>query len=332
MRKSALLVVKKLGAISLLTVEAWATVACGVDNGVDSPRTAPKDSGTGNHGGGGSSMPSVGGGAVSGPSEAGASGVGGGADTNVAGSGGTGGSDGSGGGSAGSGGGDGANVAGSGGAGGSIPPPPSICDGTGTRMLAATDAKIDDFEAATISPNWSSFNDVMPVPNAFSIAQVQTDGAATTWKSARYRGTGAKTLPEGGYGVGTVFNIAINKAKGQYCVDISAFDGVSFWAKAAKEGADVELNFVIPETNATKDGGDCTSGCYNHPRTALTLTTGWKQYTVTFASAGQGAYDLTNRIQELAWLAPLDADWDFSIDEIAFYKGTAPAGPVSGAR
>ena len=34
------------------------------------------------------------------------------------------------------------------------------------------------------------------------------------------------------------------------------------------------------------------------------------------------------RVQMLAWLSPADKDWDFSLDEIAFYKGTAPIGPV----
>ena len=60
----------------------------------------------------------------------------------------------------------------------------------------------------------------------------------------------------------------------------------------------------------------------------MTLTTEWQQYTVTFASAGMGSRSITTRLQQLAWLAPLDADWDFSIDEIALYKGTAPAGPI----
>jgi hypothetical protein len=29
----------------------------------------------------------------------------------------------------------------------------------------------------------------------------------------------------------------------------------------------------------------------------------------------------------LGWLTP-DSNWDFSIDEIAFYSGTPPTGPV----
>src|SRR4051812_23370236 len=37
---------------------------------------------------------------------------------------------------------------------------PSVCDGAGTKVLAATDSFIDDFEEAVILPGWSSFNDV----------------------------------------------------------------------------------------------------------------------------------------------------------------------------
>jgi hypothetical protein len=340
-------VLQKIGIASLLSVAAWLSVGCASETN-DYLGNTGDDTSTSTNGGGGSRMvPAAGGGAL-GTNKAGSGGA---AGSNVAGSGGSGGSGGAAGSNvAGSGGGGGSggaagsgsiagsggaagsgSVAGSGGSGGSTPKA-SICDGGATRVLSITNAKVDDFEGATISPSWSSFNDVMPVPNAFSIAQATSDGAANTKKFGHYQGTGAKTLPNMGYGVGTVYNIAIDKAQGKYCIDISTFDGVSFWAKAAKNAANLEVNFVIPETNATKDGGDCKSGCYNHPRKAVTLTTEWQQYTVTFASAGGGAHGITNRIQELAWLAPQDADWDFSIDEIAFYKGSAPTGPVGAAQ
>src|SRR5262249_23263726 len=126
--------------------------------------------------------------------------------------------------------------------------------------------------------------------------------------------------------------------------DITAFDGVSFWGKAATDGAKVNLNFVIPETNQIPDdpmlgGGDCVknTGCYMHPYKVVPLTTAWAQYSVKFSEAGMGvlpnnggAATVHNRIQQLVWIT-LDADWDFSIDEIQFYKGTAPTGPVGGA-
>ena len=159
-------------------------------------------------------------------------------------------------------------------------------------------------------------------------------GAATTAKAARYMGTGAKLATMGGYGVGTVFNLSIDPNAGNYCVNISAFDGISFWAKSGKAGATLSVNFVLPETNMTSkdptgkpNGGDCTALCYMHPQKNLALTTAWTQYTVKFVDAAGGSAEVRNRIQMLAFLSP-EADWDFSIDELAFYKGTPPAGKV----
>ena len=222
---------------------------------------------------------------------------------------------------------------------------PSLCDGTGTRVLttAATDAFVDDFEEPMLSPGWSSFNDVMGtgcggtgMPSCFLITQV-AGGAAGTAHSGHYAGMGAKLATAGGFGVGLVYNTAIDPGAGIYCINISVFDGVSFWAKAATAGSKITVNFVLPSTNkyttdmttGKPNGGDCTSAtaCYNHPRVPITLTTTWAQYTATFAAAAGGSAKVGNVIQELAFLSP-DTNWDFSLDEIAFYKGTPPAGAV----
>jgi hypothetical protein len=204
-----------------------------------------------------------------------------------------------------------------------------VCAGTGTRALAIDQGKVDDFEEAAILAGWSSFNDVMPTPNSFKIAQ-EAGGAIGTAHSGHYMGTGAKTPVMGGYGVGTVYNMAIDKTSMIYCVDVTAFDGVTFWAKAATASAKVGVNFVVPDQNAVADGGDCTTACYNHPQKLVTLTTDWAQYHVAFADAvgGTGA-KVKGRIQELLFLSP-DANWDFSLDEIQLYKGTPPATPVGG--
>ena len=86
-------------------------------------------------------------------------------------------------------------------------------------------------------------------------------------------------------------------------------------------------------------GGDCVGtgtghvGCYNHPSTSFTLTTDWVQYKAPFASATPGTVpsgmpiSVGSVIQLLGWLSP-DADWDFTLDEIAFYSGTPQAGAV----
>jgi hypothetical protein len=201
-------------------------------------------------------------------------------------------------------------------------------------VLAPTNGKVDDFEASVISPAWSSFSDVMPTHDIFRMTLVTNDGAATTQHSGEYKGMGVITTAQGGFGAGTVFNTAIDPKNGIYCIDISAFDGVSFWAKAATTGSRVSVNFVLPETNATSkdaqgllNGGDCTSQCYAHPNKMVTLTDQWAQYTVKFSEAGGGTATVQNRIQELLWITP-DSSFDFSLDEIAFYKGTPPPGPV----
>jgi hypothetical protein len=203
-------------------------------------------------------------------------------------------------------------------------------------MNNAAGAFIDNFEEAMISPGWSSFNDVMPTHDVFKIAQV-AGGAVGTGHSGHYTGTAALTPSAGGFGVGTVYNAAIDPTNGIYCVDVTPFDGVSFWAKAGPAAMTttptITLNYVLPTTNMVSmsngmmTGGDCTTACYNHPRVTFTLTTEWKQYTAPFASAMGGSATVQGVIQEIAFLSP-DSNWDFYVDEIAYYKGTPPPGAV----
>ncbi|HEY0711714.1 MAG TPA: hypothetical protein VGF45_03515, partial [Polyangia bacterium] len=170
-------------------------------------------------------------------------------------------------------------------------------------------------------------------PNSIRMASVMP-GAVMTARAGRYNGTGAKLATAGGYGVGAVYNLAIDPGGGFYCVDISNYDGISFWAKAGKAGSIISINFVLPETNKKSmdpqgrpNGGDCEQLCYIHPQKNVQLTTEWAQYTVRFDQALGGAAEVRDRIQQIAILSP-EVDWDFTIDEIAFYKGTPPPGKV----
>jgi hypothetical protein len=253
-------------------------------------------------------------------------------------------------------GGAGDGAAGGGTAGGGAGGPPSVCDGPGTKMLALTDAFIEDFECTTapctapktVADGWSTFNDLgkpgtdmvnMEVAdNMINLLSIMP-GAGTTAHAGRYMGTGANPSTKMGFGVGAIYNLVIDPAGGFYCEDISVFDGVSFWAKTDIDaGSTVNVNFVLPNTNAElknadgkEAGGDCTGNtCYNHPKKAVTLTADWMPYTVAFADAGGGSAKVKNLIQELGFLSP-DATWDFSIDEIAYYKGTPPTPPVAPA-
>ena len=224
---------------------------------------------------------------------------------------------------------------------------PSVCDGVATRVFTVEDnAFIDDFECVTgtcdpttmVAYGWSTFNDlgapgVDAADNMIKMLQVP-DGK--TGKGGQYTGTGAnpsKVAP--GFGVGAIFNVVIDPAGGYLCADVTALDGLSFWAKAGTAGAKIDVNFVIPATNAAgvddmarPNGGDCKTGCFNHPKKSLTLTADWQPYTVTFAEAAGGSAKVKGLIQEIGFLSA-DAAWDFSLDEIAFYKGTAPVPPIA---
>jgi hypothetical protein len=219
-----------------------------------------------------------------------------------------------------------------------------VCSGTGTRALINTpwSAFIDDFEQPTgLLPGWYGFNDVMPTINSFQPTLV-VGGAVGTAHALEYAGQGAVQPPTpGAFGVGLTYNLAIDPTHGIYCVDISAFQGVSFWAKAgpgAMTGMGMPtiwVNFVVPQTNqATSNdagmmtGGDCQTNCYNHPRVQVgPLSPSWAHYTADFSAAKGGTATVGSVIQELVFIS-LDANWDFLLDEISFYRGTPPIGAV----
>ena len=226
---------------------------------------------------------------------------------------------------------------------------PSVCDGVGTRIFTVEDnAFIDDFECVTgtcdpatmVAYGWSTFNDlgapgVDAADNMIKMVQI---AAGKTGKGGQYMGTGAnpsKVAP--GFGVGAVFNVVIDPTSGVLCGDVTALDGVSFWAKAGVDKSKIDVNFVIPATNAVgmnadgkPNGGDCKMGCYNHPRKTISLTTEWAQYQVAFADAAGGSAKVKGLLQEIGFFSG-DAAWDFSLDEIAFYKGTPPVPPIAPA-
>lgn len=240
------------------------------------------------------------------------------------------------------------NSAGSGNAGGSAP---SLCDGAGTRVFTLDDnAFIEDFECVTgpcnpdtkVGYGWSTFNDLgkagtdaanMEMADNKELMKPLMPGYMSA-TAGTYSGMGANITTKMGFGVGAIFNVVINPTEGVYCADISAFDGVSFWAKAATAGEKLDVNFVLPNTNGESTnadgkpaGGDCKTGCFSHPKKTISLTADWQQYTVTFAEAGGGSAKVKNLIQMVGFLSP-GATWNYQIDEIAFYKGTAPTAPL----
>ena len=223
---------------------------------------------------------------------------------------------------------------------------PSVCDGAGSRMLDATmpaDAFIDDSETANAAGaekpagGWYGFNDIAPSGSNPIQPKRAMGGAAGTMFSVQYAGMGAKIPTMMGYGVGLEINLGVDQMAMPpiYCIDASAFKGVSFWAKANGMNKTVTVGFVVPSQNRVKFGGDCPDAaadakCNNYPQKSIALTAEWAQYTVDFAGlkGTTGATVVGGKVQQVLWLAPT-ADWDFSLDEIAFYATTPPAGPVA---
>jgi hypothetical protein len=205
------------------------------------------------------------------------------------------------------------------------PPTTGVCAGMGTRKVGLDQSKVDNFEDGDLSLGWSTFNDIKSAPNSIKMT-IEAGGAVGTAHAAHYVGTGATPPTMNGYGVGAIYNVAIDHMNNIFCIDITAFDGVTFWAKGKDSTHHLGVNFVIPQTNMSPEG-DCTTGCYNHPQKSIALTPEWQQYSVSFASAMAGTNKVNGRIQELGWLSP-EADWDYYIDEIQFYKGTPPTTPA----
>lgn len=198
---------------------------------------------------------------------------------------------------------------------------PSICDNN-THAVTVDNGFVDDFETDKTFGGWYSFADT-EAANYKKIA-AEAGGAASTTMSGRVSATGIKAPTAGGFGAGFGFGL---KDAAMTCADVSAFDGVSFWAKGTS-AADNSLRFqvVVAATQAKADGGDCEKNCYNHPGKSITLTADWKQYTVKWAELA-GAVKVNGIVLGLNWITT-GPDFDVSIDEVTFFAGTAPPGPI----
>ncbi len=211
----------------------------------------------------------------------------------------------------------------------------SVCTGM-TTILPVGLAYIDNFDGGLRTDGWYSFSDTSP-PDTPNKPLFETGGPTifATGKLAHIVATGIKAPAMMGYGAGFGFNL-VDPSK-EKCIDLSAFEGISFWAKGTA-GADNALQFqaVVPETAPTKDGGDCPMiadkpgpDCYLHPSKMLTLTADWKQYTIKFADLKAKKATWKNLILGFNMITPGPA-YEVQVDEFSFYvTGMVPAGHVT---
>ena len=205
---------------------------------------------------------------------------------------------------------------------------PSVCDGK-TFALPAAEAFIDNFETDTRFLGWYAFSDTTP-PN-MPAPERMPSGAVSTAYAGHVHATGIKSSKAMGYGAGFGFGL-VDPAKGA-CVDLTAFDGISFWVKGTA-GADNTLKFQIvsPSTQPADSMpvGDCPSSAspcaFKHPAKTITLTADWKQVVIKFSElAPATAY--TGKVLGFNMITDGPA-YDVQIDEATFFSGTAPTGAV----
>jgi hypothetical protein len=118
------------------------------------------------------------------------------------------------------------------------------------------------------------------------------------------------------------------------CTDIWAFDGISFWAKSAASN-NVRFLAVIPATDPTQGIGDCNPDfmtCSDHPGKLFTFSSDWRPYYAAWSELKQYGWGTkaswSNVINAVLWIddGPV-TDFDFSIDEVALYRGAPRLGP-----
>jgi len=116
--------------------------------------------------------------------------------------------------------------------------------------------------------------------------------------------------------------------------DASRFMGISFWAKSDLGDQVVRVSIATKDT--IPDGGLCLPSvstgemaCYDHFGARVTITPGWKWYTLHFDSMlqdGWGPKDVfdTRAIYQVLFQIPAAANYAFWIDDLAFLGKRLP--------
>ena len=186
---------------------------------------------------------------------------------------------------------------------------PLVVDGVCKGKLVKAPALVEDFEHGV--DDWGTYiNDQFGAPASTAPGAGQSELAVTfSGGSADVSGL-YDDLP---------------------CTDVSAFNGISFWAKG-RGGDHVRFLAVIPATQPTTEGGDCDEAsqvCWDHPGKLFVLTGQWQQYYVAWKDLEQYGWGTPATfggvLNSLLWIndGPV-ASFQFSIDQVRLYKGDAP--------
>ena len=111
--------------------------------------------------------------------------------------------------------------------------------------------------------------------------------------------------------------------------DLSRYQGITLWMKAAKLGTKVMVKFAVPSTLDKSYGGNCSPkgnlGCDDHYGAERQLTDLWVRYRVLFSELKQAGYGIVAQFDqsqalELHLTFPVDTgtplDFDVEVDDI----------------
>jgi hypothetical protein len=156
-------------------------------------------------------------------------------------------------------------------------------------VITVGNGAIDDFESG--ATRWFTYQDGTgtlmgttvnggpPEPNAGEIPGSMT--------AAHISGSGF-----------TDFGAGLSFSGWLACVDVSAFAGISFWAKGGPGTGTTlargpRLNLLMPETLPAEFGGTCMSTCNDYHNSEVLLTEQWKQYFITWSLFSQYGFGPT---------------------------------------
>jgi hypothetical protein len=211
--------------------------------------------------------------------------------------------------------------------------PDAIVTTCGDQTYAAASPSKGVCAAPTVikSPSISTFED-----GALGWGVYDNEGAGTTTTPATYENGAIVPAAPGANGSGKAiqylggkdfprglrFNLGYTD-----CLDVKAFEGISFWAKGtiaaeAPGGWDVAASNLVVQIGSqnslpTSEGGDCTENCYMHPDARITLTADWKEYRIPFDCFGDGKV-FDGHMKSLLFVVR-GSTFDVSIDEVNFY-------------
>ncbi len=136
--------------------------------------------------------------------------------------------------------------------------------------------------------------------------------------------TSGNGFTSGGAQMGFSFAIGSTGARVQY--DLSAYTGVTFWAKSATAFT-MYVNF--PDRNTDPAGGVCKPGgiiCNDTYGKGMAVGTSWSQITVPFSILGTdgpgapGGFDKAHVYAIEFHAGPKEMPFEFRVDDVALYK------------